>query len=456
MSNNIEQELLKQGLLKTISYAEQNAYSLLRDSYFGSGGYLSGSYLQKSTSETETDYTKRKSLSNYRNEMKPVVDALNDPIFSHDIVRTCKGSCELFEAFEDNADSSNESLTNVIQDIDLKAEILGSVFCFMDNYQDIPSVQSVAIEENKYPYIYYIEPDKITSYAFNDLGALIFVKYKNGSNAQGDSFQSFYTIDNIWYTCESNGSGARGEEIECPAPLLYKNAKKYDKNLLPLSSHMDTATSCKMIFNQNSLINRQQFTSTFNMLAVKGTKGDMKIGPDRVMFVNKETDFPQFISPDVSTMDTIGKDRDEIQDEISKVNNLAVQNSNIAQSGDSKRWNDKKRQEKLSSKVKNVLQLEEWVYQSFMFFSEVEFSVNAIYDESFDFFTISEDLDDIIKMNEAGFTIETLNEARATFTGKMFNQSDAKKTKKLVDNELANKATINPNVEIIDKIIDEE
>ena len=130
----IEQELIKRKLLVEINAEDIKNYNLLNDCYFGSGGFYNKNYLIKSPREEQTDYENRKKIANYRNIFAPVVDSLNDPIFSHKVARSSTGNDTIYKEFIEDADTAGTSLTGVIQEIDLKAEILGCVFCFMDNF----------------------------------------------------------------------------------------------------------------------------------------------------------------------------------------------------------------------------------------------------------------------------------------------------------------------------------
>ena len=60
-----------------------NNYQLLRDAYFGSGGFASGAYLTKHKRESEEDYRFRRQNAYYLNYFAPIVNALVDPIFKH-------------------------------------------------------------------------------------------------------------------------------------------------------------------------------------------------------------------------------------------------------------------------------------------------------------------------------------------------------------------------------------
>ena len=457
--DTIEQELIKRKLLVEIHTQDIENYTLLNDCYFGSGGFYSKNYLIKSPREKTKDYENRKKIANYRNIFAPVVDSLNDPIFSHKVARSSEGNDTIYKEFIADADTAGASLTNVIQEIDLKAEILGCVFCFMDNFDSDVDTELEALNDRAFPYVFYIEPQNIKSYAFDELGRLIFLKYQNVTSTQGlmnfgvseieITYRSYYIKNGVWYTCQTDGVGnLTGEEVETSAPFMYSTTKKWNKQRLPLSRHLDTATTSIAIYNQNSLINQQQFTNTFNTLVMYGEKGNINLEVDSTLFIPEGNEAPFYLSPDVATGESIAKDRTEVQNEVMKVNNLSIQSSGSQQSAESKRWNDKKRQEKLSKKVSGIMDLERWVSNSFSFYFEGDLTSNVIYNETFDFFTVSEDLEDIIKMEEAGFSQETQNKARAMFITKFFNQLNSSEVDEYENAEINNEKVIETNIEL--------
>ena len=263
------------------------------------------------------------------------------------------------------------------------------------------------------------------------------------------TYRSYYIKDGFWFTAETNGVGElTSDEVETSAPFLYSTTKKWNKQRLPLSRHLDTATTSVAIFNQNSLINQQQFQNTFNVLVMYGEKGNIDLNVHSTLFIPEGNEAPFYLSPDVATSESIAKDRTEVQNEVMKVNNLSIQSSGAQQSAESKRWNDKKRQEKLSKKVNGIMDLERWVSDAFVFYFEGNLTSNVIYNETFDFFTVSEDLEDVIKMEEAGFSQETQNKARAMFITKFFNQLNSGEVDQYEKAEINNEKVVETRIDL--------
>ena len=62
-------------------------YTLLKDAYYGSGGFETGRYLNKHKREADDDYRFRQKNAYYLNYFSPIVNALVDPIFKRQPLR---------------------------------------------------------------------------------------------------------------------------------------------------------------------------------------------------------------------------------------------------------------------------------------------------------------------------------------------------------------------------------
>jgi hypothetical protein len=101
-------------------------YTLLKDAYFGTGGFETGGYLTKHKRESEDDYTFRRKNAYYLNYFAPIVNALVDPIFKKEPLRDYTGAASSFvEAFLDDVDGNGT--VNVADVTALVDRVLGVV-----------------------------------------------------------------------------------------------------------------------------------------------------------------------------------------------------------------------------------------------------------------------------------------------------------------------------------------
>lgn len=84
-------------------------YKLLKDAYYGTGGFASGSYLQKHKRETDENYRIRCRIAYYLNYFAPIVNALVNPIFRKETFRDWSGKEEV-ELFLNDIDCAGSDI----------------------------------------------------------------------------------------------------------------------------------------------------------------------------------------------------------------------------------------------------------------------------------------------------------------------------------------------------------
>ena len=127
-----------------------NPYLFCSHAYEGDAGFRDGNYLIPF--ERELFYPKRKTFSAYRNFVKPIINAIVDPVFSSKIIRETEN--DLFQEFIYNCDNKGTDLHYFSKEIATLARLHGVCFVVMDNFSEVPDTRSEAIAQRKLPYIY--------------------------------------------------------------------------------------------------------------------------------------------------------------------------------------------------------------------------------------------------------------------------------------------------------------
>ena len=101
------------------------SYKLLKDAYYGEGGFIDGQYLEQHGRETTANYEKRKAMAYYYNYFAAIVNALVDPIFRKTPGRSWPDTGTagtLISAFVDNVDNQGTKLNAFMADAAMKAQ----------------------------------------------------------------------------------------------------------------------------------------------------------------------------------------------------------------------------------------------------------------------------------------------------------------------------------------------
>ena len=143
---------------------ESNSKRLVRDAFYGSGGFADGSYLCKYDRETSENYNTRKNLAYYFNYTKPMIEGAVDPVFREYPTRTTGASDSRWDAFLLDVDGKGTAIDDFMAEAALNAKIDGSVFIVVDNAVDnIAENVQEAVERRQFPYLYLLNQDNIIS-----------------------------------------------------------------------------------------------------------------------------------------------------------------------------------------------------------------------------------------------------------------------------------------------------
>ena len=158
-----------------------NMYRLMRDSYYGDGGYR-GPYLIPHKRETEQNYRERQQTAYYLNHFSLIVNALVNPIFKRTPLRDWKGTgSSVAEAFLEDVDGGGNDMDNFMQSAALSAKLYGAVFIVVENFKamDLPVSMGEALAQRKFPYAYALDPDRVEGVSIDKNGRVLSIKFRD-------------------------------------------------------------------------------------------------------------------------------------------------------------------------------------------------------------------------------------------------------------------------------------
>jgi len=155
-------------------------WEFLEKSYDGGNSYLEGEYLVQHERESKQGFKRRKEQAMYVNLCAPIVDLYNGYLYQPEHTRDygSLGSNKLFESFKDNVDYLGHSYTAYIEQLSLRAGVLGFVGVIIDRPADISlnSLQDQIDKDNR-AYCVYYEPSQIYDMEFESIdGRMVLIK----------------------------------------------------------------------------------------------------------------------------------------------------------------------------------------------------------------------------------------------------------------------------------------
>jgi hypothetical protein len=367
---------------------------LLKNSYYGTGGYVDGSYIAKSPAENKDKYEIRRKSAVVAKWMQLAVDANLNPVIN-DVERITQSN--IINAFLEDCDGFGNSYNDFMTQVAIDADVFGCSIVFIDSYAKQPSSLAEMMNARTFPFVVSVNPLELIDYCLHARGAFEFFVYKMGEDESGDIFVYYENINgqHTLRKCRDvDGNGTIGSIYEMSfKPIIFTFNQYPDRYTLPMSKYYGIAQMQKEYYNQRSLINYQALKTTFSFLTYNGdVSGNLVLGENSILQYPQGSQAPSYIAPP-NTMVTIEDSSMEgmKRDAFTEVN-LGVLYAGDNVSGESKKWSDLIRQQNLMKKSNILAKFDTKLIENFCSALGIAFDYSATYPSSFESLTMEQDL----------------------------------------------------------------
>ena len=333
-------------------------YQLLRDAYFGSGGFETGAYLSKHKRESEEDYTFRRNNAYYLNYFAPIVNALVDPIFKKNPLRDYHGSAErIIKSFSLDADAAGTNIQIFIKRAAVMAKVYGISFIVVDNARNVDSrSQQEMLQRRQFPYAYVLEPDNLEEYGIDKTGDLEYIKFKEIAHIESGTIQYRYvyfdrTSWKIWGDGIVLQQGTHNLGRVPVVPLFSRMLEQ--KTMRPTPELLPIARTAKALYNHCSWLGEILRNQTFPLLTIPSLDAkDLVIGTNNALGYNPDYSHePNFIAPPSDPATILQNQIASLVQEMYRMANLSfiistTQNNN---SGIARQWEFERTNQQLAN-----------------------------------------------------------------------------------------------------------
>lgn len=283
-----------------------NMYRLMRDSYYGDGGYR-GAYLIPHKRETEQNYRDRQQTAYYLNHFSLIVNALVNPIFKRRPLRDWTGTASpVAEAFLEDVDGAGNDMDSFMQAAALSAKLYGAVFIVVENFQamELPASMGEALAQRKFPYAYTLDPDRVEGVSIDKNGRVLSIKFRDtavSSTMGGEKERTVYFDTHSWAVYEDGALVSSGEHNLGEVPVVWfpsQHVKNGELNPTP-ELYPIAGISCSL-YNHCSWLTEILRNQTFPLLTFPSKEAsDLIIGNNNALCYDGDTVRfqPGFISP---------------------------------------------------------------------------------------------------------------------------------------------------------------
>ena len=382
---------------------------LVRDAFYGSGGFEDGSYLCRYARETAENYNTRQELAYYFNYTKPMVEGAVDPVFREYPTRTTTRKDNRWDAFLLDVDGKGTAIDDFIAEAALDAKLDGSVFIVVDNTaDDVATNVQEAVERRQYPYLYVLNQGNIIKYVTDRKGKLIMIAYKIQYSTVENEIERTVTEDWVWtdttWRCTKDGITTNGVNQIGRIPIIplvgAKSEKKHD--LKPKSDFLHIAKINRAIYNACSELRQRNRSQAFSMLTYPvpedenpETYSNIVTGHDNALLYKGGTP-PSWITPDQAPSDMLRAEIDMLVEGIYRMAERAsVTGVQEQTSGVAKEWDNLTRMQSIAAFLKVCQDAEHKIAKIFSLYIGVDLDATITYSTEFGIVDKTAELDAI-------------------------------------------------------------
>ncbi len=310
-----------------------NQYKLMDDAYFEEGGFSDGTYL--TPHQREMFYTARRETSTYKNFVKPILDAMINPVFAAPIPRTVDPN-SLFASFITDTDNNGMTMDCLVSESIHTCIRHGQVFVIIDNFgaTDQPETLQQARKDRVFPYAMIKTALDVTDYTLDKWGNLLTITFIAEKRKIGKDTIQLYRK---WTMMDSQLVMKKGDiYIPVDEPVIhglgvlpvitvYRAPRRDKTKLLVTPPYLGITKLSLGIYNKESEIRDLERAQSFSVLCVQSDRGgNITLGSRNVLYIPVETTIaPQFISPNPSILVGLMVNAEKMRDDMYK---LAEQN----------------------------------------------------------------------------------------------------------------------------------
>jgi len=312
-----------------VSVLSMDKYRFMDHAYYGTDGFRDGSYLIPH--DREMFYQKRRDFSVYKNFVKPIVNALVDPVFAEEAPRTITvgGSEEegapIARAFIEDVDGAGADMQYYMAQTCAKARLHGVCFSLIDNFtaDTMPETVEQSIYMRTYPYVIRKSAWEVVEAKTDDIGRMVEIWFSEpsrvdatGTYERARCWTSQYSVimercknsnDErlmIWHEAEPRIVHGLGV---IPVACTYATARASSHEVLPDPPLYDIARMNHLIYNKDSEIRDLERSQAFAILYLQSDiGGNITLSNHNAIIIPPgSTITPGYISPDSTNLQTL-------------------------------------------------------------------------------------------------------------------------------------------------------
>lgn len=372
----------------------QQAYSLLRDAYYGDGIFFAGKGLRRHPRESIENYRDRQGLAYYLNYTGPIVDACTNPVFRDEIRREYRNTAA-FAAFLDNCDRIGTDLQDFMRRTAKYAKLYGAVYVLVNNTAEGGRNMAETLADRRLPYLTLVYPEQLVEWEHDESGSLASITWREQTEEDGRTVEYTHTWTTDSWLVEREGKAiSAGQHGLQRVPVVRWCGRTTDpQDMQPTSEFISVAQANYFLFQVCSWHTQILRDQAFSILTLPDAgESDITIGTNNLIaYPPDSAHAPAFISPSADPAQMLEAQEDRLIREMYRMTDLsAVIGVQEAKSGVAKRWEFERTNQKLAdfalqceqAELEIISLYERWTGENIAYFCEYprDFRINDIAD----------------------------------------------------------------------------
>lgn len=389
-------------------------YSLLKDAYYGTGGFANGLYLDKHIRETQDAYTTRCKTAYYLNYFAPIVNALVDPIFKKKPLRDYKGMGEeVISAFSEDVDRAGTDIQAFMKQCALHAKMYGVAFIVMDNRRNAEDgnvTQEDMMQNRAFPYVYCLDPEYVDSYGVDHAGKITYIRFHEISSVEDGAVKYRYVEfdQNGWrVTSDKEGSTSGTYNFgRVPVIPLYSRLLE-TKTILPAPELLPIARTAKALYNHCSWLSEILRNQTFPILTIPSLEQqEVTVGTNNALGYDPTTAHePGFIAPPSDPANVLQNQIQNLIREMYRMASLSYMNDGVSvSSGIARQWEFERTNQQLANFAGQIQKAENDMMRLFCEWAGITADYSVSYPSEFGIVDVADEINQAQAVLDLGLT----------------------------------------------------
>ncbi len=300
-------------------------WEFANEAYEGSGGFLTGEYIDKYPRESDEKYEERQKIAYYTNIFASKINRYIGYLFKQTPTRN--SSNNLIRIIFDDVDNRGNSIDVFMSNFAKHAKVRGVNLLLVDMPKNIPATLAEQIQARSLPYFTEIVPERLVAFKLDNTGKFEYVAFSDvidNSTMQKQDIKEVirYYDKQSWKILDAEDTNKVIESGEhnlgvCPV-LIFSETGEFPA----IGEFTQIAHLAKRHYNLQSELDEILRGQTFSILTLNADTAsdvEVKLSTDNAIIYGKEFNKPEYIAPPAAPAEIYQQKIKDIEAQIDKI-----------------------------------------------------------------------------------------------------------------------------------------